>query len=66
MTVLAVLESTLPSFCLSFKNTAQRGNRDGLAVPAVSIMTTTPLELNPLFPDILTLALEYHGKIGAE
>ena len=56
MTVLAVLESTLPSSCLSYKiehNEANRGGFDGLAISAVmavSVMTATSLKLNPPFP----------------
>ena len=58
MTVLAVLESTLPSFCFSYRNTAQwdnRGGFDGSVVTAVSIMTATHLKLNPPFSVILHL-----------
>ena len=59
MTVLAVLtdlESTLPSFCLSYKiqhNEATVAVLTVLAVSAVmavSIITATPLKLNPPFP----------------
>ena len=63
MTVLAVLESTLPSFCLSYKI---QHNEPTVAVwtvwtvlavsavLAVSVMTAAALELNPPFrnPDV--------------
>ena len=48
LTVVAVLESILPYFCLSYK--IPRGSRDGfggLAVVAVSVVMATPLKLNP-------------------
>ena len=53
MTVLAVLESTSPSFCLSYKIQCQEAAVTGLtvlavlAVVAVSVVTATPLKLNP-------------------
>ena len=53
---LAVLKSTLPSFCLSYKiqhNEATVAVLTVLAVSAVmavSVMTATPLKLNPPFP----------------
>ena len=51
MTVLAVLESsTLPSFCLSYKIKHKEATVAVLAVMAVSVMTATPLKLNPPFP----------------
>ena len=56
LTVFAVLESTLPSFCLLYKiqhNEATVAVLTVLAVSAVmavSAMTTTPLKLNPPFP----------------
>ena len=56
LTVLAVLESTLPSFCLFYKiqhNEATVAVLTVLAVSvvmAVSVMTATPFELNPPFP----------------
>ena len=43
---------------LVLQNTGQRGNRDGLTVlavmvvVAVSVVTATPLKLNPPFPSI--------------
>ena len=58
LTVLAVLESTLPSFCLSYRiqhNEATVAVLTVLAVlavsevMAVSVMTATPLKLNPPF-----------------
>ena len=51
LTVLAVLESALPSFCLSYKiqhNEATMAGLAGMAVSAVmavSVMTATPLTL---------------------
>ena len=57
LAVLAVLESTLPSVCLSYKiqyNEATVAVLTVLAVSAVmavSVMTATPLKLNPLFRD---------------
>ena len=51
--VLAVLESTLPSFCLSYKiqhNEAAVAVLTVSTVMAVSVMTATPLKLNPPFP----------------
>ena len=56
LAVLTVLESTLPSFCLSYKiqhNEAAVAVLTVLAVSAamaVSVMTATPLKLNPPFP----------------
>ena len=56
LTVLAVLESTLPSCCLSYRiqhNEATVAVLTVLAVSAVvavSVMTATPLKLNPPFP----------------
>ena len=50
MTVLAVMavsENTLPSFCWLYKY------RTVLAVLAVSVVTATPLKLNPPFSVIL-------------
>ena len=55
-TVLAVLESTLPSFCLLYKIQYQEATVTGLtvlavsAVMAVSVLTATPLQLNLPFP----------------
>ena len=49
LTILAVLESTLPSFCLSYKIQCQETTTTGLAVSAVvavSVVTATPLKLN--------------------
>ena len=54
--VLAVLESTLPFFCLSYKMQYKEATVTVLmvlavsAVMAVSVMTATPLKLNPPFP----------------
>ena len=48
-----------PSFTLLLlvlQNTAQWGNRGGLAIMAVSVMTATPLKLNPPFFVILSFA----------
>ena len=53
LTVLAVLESTLPSFCFSYKIQCQEAAVTVLAVSAVmavSVVTATPLKLNPPFP----------------
>ena len=56
LTVLAVLESTLPSSYLSYKtqhNEATVAVLTVLAVSvvmAVSVMAATPLKLNPPFP----------------
>ena len=56
LTVLVVLESTLPCFCLSYKiqhneaTVAVLTILVVLAVVAVSVMTVAPLKLNPLFP----------------
>ena len=64
LAVLAVLESTLPSFCLSYKiqrNEAAVAVLTVLAVSAVisvSVMTATPLKLNPPFSMILILNKE--------
>ena len=52
MTVLVVLQSTLRSFCLSYKIQYQEATVTDLAVSAVVaalVVTATPLELNPLF-----------------
>ena len=56
MTVLAALESTLPSFSLSYKIQHTEVTVAVLtvlavsAVMAVSVVTATPLKLNPPFP----------------
>ena len=53
MTVLAVLQNTLPSFCLSYKIQYQEATVTLLTVSAavaVLVMTATPLKLNPPFP----------------
>ena len=56
LTVLAVLESTLPSFCFSYKIQYQEAAVTVLTVLAVSaalavsVVTATPLKLNPPFP----------------
>ena len=47
LTVVAVLQSTLPSFCLSYKNKTVVAV---LAVMAVSVVTATLPKLNPSFP----------------
>ena len=63
--VFGSLESTLPSFCLSYRiqhNEATVAVLTVLAVSAVmavSVMTATPLELNPLFRDP-----EYEASMG--
>ena len=60
MTVLAVLKSTLPSFCLSYKIQCQETTVTVLTVSAISavvavpVVTATPLKLNPPFSVILT------------
>ena len=58
MTVLAVLENTLRSFCLSYKRIQDEEATVTvltllavLEVMAVSVMTATPLKLNPPFRD---------------
>ena len=54
LAVLAVLESTLPSSCFSYKIQYQEAAVTVLAVSAVvavSVVTATPLKLNPLFRD---------------
>ena len=56
LTVLAVLESTLPSFSLSYKIQHNKATVAVLtvlavsAVVAVSVVTATPLKPNPPFP----------------
>ena len=53
--VLAVLESTLPSFCLSYKIQHNEATVSVLAVSAVmavSVMTASPLNSTPLFRDL--------------
>ena len=52
LTVLAVLENTLRSFCLSYKIQDEKAAVTVLAVSAVvsiSVVTATPLKLNPPF-----------------
>ena len=55
LTVLAVLESTLRSFCLSYKRQYQRAAVTVLVVSAVLtvvtvlVVTATPLKLSPPF-----------------
>ena len=56
LAVLAVLESTLPSVCLSYKiqhNEASVAVLTVLAVTAASVMTATPLNPTPVFRVIL-------------
>ena len=48
LTVLAVLESTLPSFCLSYKLQQNEATAAVSAVMAVSVMMATPLNSTPL------------------
>ena len=48
LVVLAVLGSNLPCRCLSYKIQDQEATMTALAVVAVSVMTATPLRLNPL------------------
>ena len=56
LTVLAVLENTLPSFCFAYKIQCREVTVAVLTVLAVSavvavlVMTATPLKLNPPFP----------------
>ena len=56
LTVSAVLQSALPSFRLSYKLQDQEATMTILtvlavsAVVAVSVVTATPLKLNPPFP----------------
>ena len=47
LTGLAVLESTLPSFCWSYKRLDKKATVTVLAVMAVSVMTATPVKLTP-------------------
>ena len=52
LAVLTVLASTLPSFCWSYKIECQETTvtvLTVLAVVAVSVVTATPLKLNPPF-----------------
>ena len=53
MTVLAALEGTLPSFCLSYKIQYQEAPVTVLAVVAVMVVTATPLKTQPPFSVIL-------------
>ena len=60
LTVSAVLESTLPSFCLSYKIQDKEATVMVLAVSAVvavSVVTATPLKLNTPFSDILEIVV---------
>ena len=53
LSVLTVLQSTLPSFCLSCKRQDQEATMMVLTVladSAVSVMTATPLKLNAPCP----------------
>ena len=52
LTVSVVLESTLPSFCLSYKMQDKETKGTILAIMAVSVMTATPLNSTP-FSDSL-------------
>ena len=59
MTVLAVLESTLPFYCLSCKMQDTEASVTVLVVSgvvAVSVMTATPFNLTPAF--------RYPDKVG--
>ena len=54
LTVLVVLKSTLPSFCLTYKIQCQETTVTVLAVlavVAVPVVTATPLKLNLLLRD---------------
>ena len=53
MTVLTVLESTLPPSCLSYKMQHQEAAVTVSAVVAVLVVTATPLKTQPPFSDIL-------------
>ena len=72
LTVLAVLESTLPCFCSSYKIQCQETTVTVFtvlavsAVVAVSAVTATPLKLNPLFrhPDSLLRLFSAIGKLA--
>ena len=50
VTVLAVLESILPSFLFVLQNAGQRGNRDGFGGFGGFGHDGYPLKLNPPFP----------------
>ena len=56
LAVLTVLESTLPSFCLSYKIQCQETTITVLtvlavsAVVAVSVVAATPIKVNPPLP----------------
>ena len=50
LTVLVVLENTLPFFCWSYKTEEKEATVTVLAVMTVSVVTATPLKLNPPFP----------------
>ena len=53
LAALAVFESTLPSFRLSYKIQDEEATVTVLAISAVvavSVVTATPLKLNPPFP----------------
>ena len=55
ITVLTVLESTLPSFCLSYN--IQQHKEATMAGLVVSVLTATPLKLNPPLLDSAPLSL---------
>ena len=69
MTVLAVLESALPSSCLSYKIQFQETTMTVLtvsavsAVVAVSVVTATPLKLNPPFRHPEEGGHKLHGSV---
>ena len=68
LTALAVLESTLPSFCLSCKIQCQETPVTVLtlsAVSAVSVVTATPLKLKPPFFVILKFQVGIQSTFGS-
>ena len=67
MTVLAVLESTLPSFCLSYEIQYQETTVLTVlavsAVVAVSVVTATPLKTQP--PSfVILMKQKLKGNLG--
>ena len=62
LTVSAVLESTLPCLRLSYKMQGKEANVTVLAVVALSVMTASPLKLNPPLSNILKNAGSTHVK----
>ena len=64
LTGLAVLENTLHSFCWSYKIQDKEATVTVLTVLAVSVVTATPLKLNPSFSVILIKSWKFEKVVA--